>query len=92
MILLNHSQLDWPTKMSTMNREMIKQAIIEMVNKAIDNRAGGMENSEVCYLNFRVVMCLLISVNCVKGFVPPVELSVVDRVVDPPQEGKVGII
>ena len=53
MILLNHSQLDWPIKMSTITREMIKEAINEMIDKAVENRIGDLENSEVCQLNFK---------------------------------------
>ena len=36
--------------MSTMDRDMIKQAICEIVEKAIDNWVGGAENIEVSYL------------------------------------------
>ena len=48
MILLNHSQLDWPTKMSTITTKMIKEVINEMIDKAVENRIGDLENSEVC--------------------------------------------
>ena len=48
MIQLNHSQLDWPTKMSTITTKMIKEVINEMIDKAVENRIGDLENSEVC--------------------------------------------
>ena len=37
-------------------------------------------------------MCKLMCVYCVKGCITPVGLSVVGRVVELPQEGKVGIL
>ena len=48
MILLNHSQLYWLTKMSTITTEMIKEVINEMIDKAVESRMGNVENSEVC--------------------------------------------
>ena len=35
-------------------------------------------------------MCIFMCVYCIKGSVSPVELSVVERVIELPQEGKVG--
>ena len=37
-------------------------------------------------------MCILICVYCVKGSASPVELRVVDTVVDPPQGGRVSVL
>ena len=43
-------------------------------------------------VKFSVNMCILMCVYCVKGCMTPIELCVVDRVVDPLQGGKVGIL
>ena len=48
MILLSHSQLYWLTKMLTITTEMIKEVIVQMIDKAVESRMGDVENSEVC--------------------------------------------
>ena len=48
MILLNHSQLYLPTKMSTITTEMIKEVIVKIIDKAVESEMGDVENSEVC--------------------------------------------
>ena len=37
-------------------------------------------------------MCILMCVYCVKGCASPMELSVVETVVDPPQGGRVSVL
>ena len=50
--------------MSTLDRDMIKQAVSELVDKVIDSRIGGAENFEVsCLKKFLVnVLCYCVNI------------------------------
>ena len=65
--------------MSVLDRDMIKQAVSELVDKVIDEQIEGAGDIEV------MLLC-----ECFKGFVSPMKIRLVDKVVEHPQEGKVG--
>jgi len=77
--------------MSILDRDMIKQAVCELVDKAIDSQIGGAENIKVSYLRkFFLVGVVVLLCEYFKGFVSPMKIRLVDKVVEHPQEGKVG--
>ena len=77
--------------MSTLDRDMIKKAVSELVDKVIDERIGGAGDIEVsCFVKVYLVSVIVSLCECFKGLVSPMKIRLVDKVVDHSQEGKVG--
>ena len=75
--------------MSTLDRDMIKQAVSELVDKAIDERIGGAGDIEVSCLKIFLVSVVVLLCECFKGFVSPMKIRLVDQVLEHPKGGKV---
>ena len=76
--------------MSTLDRDMIKQAVSELVDKAVKEQIGGAREIKVSCLKIFLVSVVVLLCECFKGFVSPMKIRLVDKVVEHPQEGKVG--
>ena len=76
--------------MLTLDKDLIKQAVSELVDKVIDSWIGGAENFEVSCLKKIFGECFVLLCEYFKGFVSPMKIRLVDKVVEHPQEGKVG--